>query len=83
MQFGVNLLWLIGSRTSCRPVRSVIILVIKQIGLSLSGRPILFISLMITHRTKYNIAKVKGALIGQLSTYHLFVGARQETELPQ
>ena len=26
-------LWLIGNRTSCRPIRSVIILVIKQIGL--------------------------------------------------
>ena len=26
-------LWLIGNRTSCRPIRYVIILVIKQIGL--------------------------------------------------
>ena len=26
-------LWLIGNRTSCRPIRSVIILVVKQIGL--------------------------------------------------
>ena len=25
-------LWLIGNRTSCRPIQSVIILVIKQIG---------------------------------------------------
>ena len=56
---------------------------IKQIGLPLRGRPILFISLMITDRTKYNITKVKRALIGQLSIYHLFVGARQETELAQ
>ena len=28
-------LWLIGNRTSCRPIQSVIILVIKQIGLPL------------------------------------------------
>ena len=43
-------LWLIGNRTSCRPIRSVIILVIKQIGLSLRGRPILLITRMITDR---------------------------------
>ena len=37
-------LWLIGNRTSCRPIRSVIVrLVIKQIGLPLRGRRILFI----------------------------------------
>ena len=30
-----------GNRTSCRPIRSVIILVIKQIGLLLHGGPIL------------------------------------------
>ena len=41
---------LIGNRTSCRPIRSVIILVIKQIGLSLRGRPILLITRMITVR---------------------------------
>ena len=41
-------LWLIGNRTSCRPIRSVIILVIKQIGLPLRGRPILLITRMIT-----------------------------------
>ena len=35
---------LIGNRTSCRPIRSVIILVIKQIGLPLRGRPILLIT---------------------------------------
>ena len=28
-------LWLIGNRTSCRPIQSVILLVIKQIGLPL------------------------------------------------
>ena len=38
---------LIGNRTSCRPIRSVIILVIKQIGLPLRGRPILLITGMI------------------------------------
>ena len=37
-------LWLIGNRTSCRPIRSVIVrLVIKQIRLLLRGRRILFI----------------------------------------
>ena len=43
-------LWLIGNRTSCHPIRSVIILVIKQIGLPLRGRPILLITRMITDR---------------------------------
>ena len=43
-------LWLIGNRTSRRPIRSVIILVIKQIGLPLRGRPILLITGMITDR---------------------------------
>ena len=33
-------LWLIGNRTSCCTIRSVIILVIKQIRLPLCGRPI-------------------------------------------
>ena len=41
---------LIGSRTSCRPIRSVIILVMKQSGLPLRGRPILFTTRMITDR---------------------------------
>ena len=41
-------LWLTGNRTSCRPIRLVIILVIKQIGLPLRGRPILLISRIIT-----------------------------------
>ena len=44
-------LWLIGNRTSCCPIRSVIILVlIKQKGLPLRGRPILLITCMITDR---------------------------------
>ena len=47
-------LWLIGNRTSCRPIRSVIILVIKQIGLPLRGRPILFITRMITDRIGFH-----------------------------
>ena len=38
------------NRTSCRPIRSVVILVIKQIGLPLRGRPILLITSMITER---------------------------------
>ena len=43
-------LWLIGNRTSCGRIRSVIILVIKQIGLPLRGRPILLITRMTTDR---------------------------------
>ena len=43
-------LWLPGYWTSYRPIRSVIILVIKQIGLPLRGRPILLITRMITDR---------------------------------
>ena len=43
-------LWLTGNRISCRPIRSVIILVIKQIGLPLRRRPILLITRMITDR---------------------------------
>ena len=39
-----------GNRTPCHPIRSVIILVIKQIGLPLRGRPILLITRMITDR---------------------------------
>ena len=39
-----------GNRTSCRPIQSVIILTIKQIGLPLRGRPILLITRMITDR---------------------------------
>ena len=42
-------LWLTGNRTLCRPIRFVIILVIKQIGLPLRGRPILLITRMITN----------------------------------
>ena len=41
---------LIGSRTSYRPIRSVIILVMKQSGLPLRGRPIFFTTRMITDR---------------------------------
>ena len=41
---------LIGNRTSCCPIQSVIILVIKQIGLPLRGHPILLITCMITDR---------------------------------
>jgi len=40
----------IGNRISCCPIRSVIILVIKQIGLPLRGRLILLITRMITDR---------------------------------
>ena len=41
---------IIGNRTLCRPIQSVIILVIKQIGLPLRGRPILLVTRMITDR---------------------------------
>ena len=46
----VVVVWLIGNRTSCRPIRSIIILVIKQIGLSLRGHPILLITRTIIDR---------------------------------
>ena len=39
-----------GNRTEWNPIRSVIILVIKQIGLPLRGRPILLITRMSTDR---------------------------------
>ena len=41
---------IIGNRTLCHPIWSVIILVIKQIRLPLHSRPILLISHMITDR---------------------------------
>ena len=41
---------LIGNRTLCHPIRSVITLVIKQIRLLLRSRPILLITCRITHR---------------------------------
>ena len=44
------MLWLIGDRTSCRQIRSVIILVIKQIGPPIRVRPILLITRMNTDR---------------------------------
>ena len=43
-------LWLIGNKTEWSPIRSAIILVIKQIGLPLHGRPILLNTRMITDR---------------------------------
>ena len=46
----VVVVWLIGNRTSCRPIRSIIILVIKQIGLPLRGHPILLITRTIIDR---------------------------------
>ena len=39
--------WLIGNETSCHPIQSVIIHVIKQIALPLRGHPILLITRMI------------------------------------
>ena len=46
----MDMINIIGNRTSCRRIRSVIILVIKQIGLPLRGLPILLITRMITDR---------------------------------
>ena len=43
---------IIGNRTLCRPIQSVIILVIKQIGLRLCSRPILLITRMITDQIR-------------------------------
>ena len=43
-------LWSIGNRTSYSPIRSVTILVIKQIRLPLRGRPILLITRLLTDR---------------------------------
>ena len=40
-QIFLSMLWLIGNRTLCLPIRSVIRLMIKQIGLLLCGYPIL------------------------------------------
>ena len=51
-------LWLICNRTSCRPIRFVIILVIKQIGLPLRRRPILLITRMITDRIGLHLSPV-------------------------
>ena len=41
-------------KTSCRPVRSVIILVNKQIELALRGRPILLITRVITDQIGFH-----------------------------
>ena len=41
---------MIGNRTLCHPIRSIIIIGIKHIGLSLRGRLILLITCMITDR---------------------------------
>ena len=43
----INIKLLIGNRTLCRPIRTVTVLVIKQIGLSLCGHLILLITGMI------------------------------------
>ena len=53
--------------TLCRPIQSVIILVIKQIGLPLRGRPILLITHMITDRIGLH-----SVLLPLLITYVLF-----------
>ena len=44
-------------KTSCRPVRSVIILVNKQIELALRGRPILLITRVITDQIGFNTVR--------------------------
>ena len=56
-------LWLIGNRTSCHPIRSVIILVIKQIGLPLHGRPILLITRMISNGNRTEWILIRSVII--------------------
>ena len=54
-----------GNRTEWSPIRSVIILVIKQIGLPLRGRPIL----LITRMTELNDTKFCYQLIMTLTKF--------------
>ena len=61
---------MINNRTSCRPIWSVIILVIKQIGLLLRGRLILLITHMITDRI--GLHSVLLPLLSTLVTIHHF-----------
>ena len=60
-------LWLIDNRTSCRPIRFVIILVIKQIGLPQRVRPILLITRIITDRIGLH-----SVLLPLLINFHFF-----------
>ena len=48
--FVVVMINIIGNRTSCHPIQSVLILVIKQIRFLPCGHPILLITRMITDR---------------------------------
>ena len=70
-------LWLIGNRTSCRPIRSVTILVIKQSGLLLRGRLILLITPMITdqiglHSVLLPLLRKKAGKTNKISTWLYF-----------
>ena len=55
-----------GNRTSCRPIRSIIILVIEQIGLPLRGHPILLITRTITVRIDLHLVVLTQCIIVEL-----------------
>ena len=57
----------IGNRNLCCLTRSVIILMIKQIGLPLHGRPILLITRMITDRIGLHSVLLPLLIISQIS----------------
>ena len=69
-------LWLIGNRTSCRPIRPVIILVIKQIGLPLCGCPILLITYMITDQIGLLVTITKHDANGPIYTVLFYAEIR-------
>ena len=54
---------IIGNRSSCPPIWSVIILVIKQIGLPLRGRPILLITRMISNGNRTEWSPIRSVII--------------------
>ena len=57
---------IIGNRTSCRPIRSIIILVIEQIRLPLRGHPILLITRTITDRIDLHLVVLTLCIIVEL-----------------
>ena len=57
---------IIGNRTSCRPIRSINILVIEQIGLPLRGHPILLITRTITDRIDLHLVVLTLCIIVEL-----------------
>ena len=61
-----------GNRTLCRPIRSVIIIVTKQIGLPLGGCPILLITGMITDRIGLHSVLIYYFIIPLLRHFTIF-----------